>query len=305
MPTTILTQGRVTWTSIVNPDDDDIRQLSTRYPQFHPLNLEDCRTETEFPKLDHHDDYLFLVVHFPLWDEKRRIVQPTEVDVFVAKGTLVTAHTGNLPPLVTMLGRVHSDEAYRAQIMGRGASPLLYELLSACMTYCVPFAERLDHALRHVEEDLFNADTRHTLTEVAVLRREVIALRRILRPQVTLIKELAQGNWPFIHEDLDLYWGDVSGHLAQLCTMLDEQAEVVNGLSETVDTLASHRIDEVVRVLTVVTVITLPLTVLSTVFGMNVALPYEQHPWAFFILIVVGLVVTAALVWYLRSRRWL
>lgn len=305
MPTTILTHGRVTWTSIVNPDDDDIRQLSTRYPQFHPLNLEDCRTETEFPKLDHHDDYLFLVVHFPLWDEKRRIVQPTEVDIFVAKGTLVTAHTGNLPPLVTMLSRVHSDEAYRAQIMGRGASPLLYELLNACMTYCAPFAERLDHALRHIEEDLFNADTRHTLTEVALMRREVIALRRILRPQVTLIKELAQGDWPFIHEDLDLYWGDVSGHLAQLCTMLDEQAEVVNGLSETVDTLASHRIDEVVRVLTVVTVVTLPLTVLSTVFGMNVALPYEQHPWAFFILIVVGLVVTAALVWYLRRRRWL
>ena len=140
---------------------------------------------------------------------------------------------------------------------------------------------------------------------MAVLRREVIALRRILRPQVTLIKELAQGNWPFIHEDLDLYWGDLSGHLAQLGAMLDEQAEVVNGLSETVDTLASHRIDEVVRVLTVVTVVTLPLTVLSTVFGMNVVLPYEAHPWAFFTLIVVGLIATVALVWYLRYRRWL
>lgn len=305
MPTTILTHGRVTWTSIIRPDDDDIRKLSARYPQFHPLNLENCRTETEFPKLDHHDDYVFLVMHFPLWDEVKRIAQPTEVDLFISKGTLVTAHTGELPPLVSMLNRLHADEAYRAQMMGRGASPLLYELLNACVTYCFPFAERLDHALRHIEEDLFNADTRHTLTEVAVLRREVITLRRILRPQVALIKELAQGDWPFIHEDLDLYWGDVSGHLAQLCTMLDEQAEVVNGLSETVDTLASHRIDEVVRVLTVVTVLTLPLTVVSTVFSMNVALPYERHPWTFFIVIVLGLAATVGLVSYLRYRRWL
>ena len=108
-----------------------------------------------------------------------------------------------------------------------------------------------------------------------------------------------------IHEELDPYWNDITDHLSQLRWILDEQMEVVNGLSDTIDTLASHRIDEVVRVLTVVTVLTLPLTVLATIFGMNVALPYAEHPLLFFVVVGLGLTLTIVLVRYLRGRRWL
>ena len=152
---------------------------------------------------------------------------------------------------------------------------------------------------------MFHAEVRGLLNDIAVLRRDIISLRSILRPQMSVIAELIRGSWPFIHDELDPYWGDINDHLSQLCSLLDEYSEVVSGLSETVDTLASHRIDEVVRVLTIVTILTLPVTVLSTIFSMNITLPMGKHPLLFFAILTFGLLLTTWLVWYLRRKRWL
>lgn len=305
MPTTLLTHGRVTWTNIVKPTQEDIDGLSARYPQFHPLNLQDCLTELEFPKLDHHDDYLFMVVQMPVYDKEANFCRPAEVDIFIARGTLVTSHGGQLPPLNDLFAQARDDAEARERLMGRGASPLLYHLLDAFVAYGLPIIYHLDHDIHHVEENLFGDDTRHILNEIALVRRDLITLRRIIRPQLDVIRALAGGNWPFIHDDLTLYWGDIGDRLKQVQSMLDEHIEVVNGLSDTIDTLASHRIDEVVRVLTVITVVTLPLTLMSTIFGMNVYMPFAQHPLLFFGVIGVGIALTVSLVWYLRRRKWL
>jgi magnesium transporter len=305
MPATILTLGRVTWTNLINPTQADIKELGARYPQFHSLNLQDCLTELEYPKLDHHDDYLFLVVQIPFWNETDQLYLPAEVDIFVARGILVTAHHDTLPPLHELFARAESDPSERAKLMERGASPLLYHLLDVLVEASYPHVQDLNHRLRQIETRLFEDDTNRTLQEIAFVRRSLIALRRILNPQVDIIHQLEEGSWPFIHEDLDIYWGDLGDHLAQLCAMLDENTEVISGLSETIDTLASHRIDEVVRLLTIVTVLTLPLTLLATLFGMNIALPYSQHPLLFFAILGLGLIAILSLVWYLRKRRWL
>jgi magnesium transporter len=305
MSTTPLTLGRVTWTNIVHPTPEDLRQLAASYPQFHPLNLQDCLTELEFPKLDHHDDYLFLVVQMPVWDGGQRYARPAEVDIFISRGILVTSHRSELKPLVEMFERARSDENVRAAWMGQGASPLLYHLLDALVSSCQPIVQELDSDLRHIEDHLFDDDTRHTLREVAEVRRNIIALRRILHPQREVIRSLVNGNWDFIHEELDLYWGDIDDHLEQFTALLDEDAEVVNGLADTVDTLASHRIDDVVRLLTVATVITLPLSLLAAIFGMNILMPFEEHPLLFFTVLGLGAGLTIWLIWYLRKRNWL
>jgi magnesium transporter len=305
MTTLALSHGRVTWTNIINPSPDDIQQLAKLYPHFHPLNLQDCLSELEFPKLDHHDDYVFLVVQFPFWDAGEKISRPAEVDVFVSNGALVTAHRDELKPLHALFEGAQNDENARDSLMEHGASPLLYYLLNALVDYCFPIVHRVRQNLHHLEDIMFHEHTRRLLNEVAVVRRDIIALRSILKPQLGVVEALIRGNWPFIHEDLDPYWGDINDHLSQLSSLLDEYAEVVNGLSDTIDTLASHRIDEVVRVLTIVTVLTLPVTVLSTIFSMNVTMPYARHPLLFFAVIGLGIALTGFILWYLRKRKWL
>ncbi len=305
MTTSILTCQRVTWTNILHPTYEDIAELGHRYPNFHPLNLQDCLSELEFPKLDHHDHYLFMIVQMPYWDAREKISRPAEVDVFIAHNQLVTSHHGELKPLVEMFAAAETDPACREEWMSQGASPLFYHLLNKLVDYCFPIVHKVGQNVRHIEESLFHNNVQHLLHEVAILRRDIIVLRSIFKPQYESIQALIKGSWPFIQEHLDPYWGDISDHLAQQCMLMDQYAEVIDGLSDTIDTLASHRIDEVVRLLTVATVLTLPVTLLATIFGMNIVMPFSNHPLLFFALLLLGIVLTAWLVWYLRTKRWL
>jgi magnesium transporter len=305
MPTTILTHGRVTWTNIVAPSREDVAELSVRNPQFHPLNLNDCLTDLEFPKMDHHDDYLFLVVQMPYWDANEKISRSAEVDIFIARGNLVTSHQNELKPLVHLFEKAQNDETARERLMGRGASPLLYEILDTLVDYCYPIMHKVNQNLRHIERNLFKEETQHMLKDVAIVRRDVISLRHILRPQLDIVRELERGNYAFIHDDLNLYWSDIGDHMMQLRSMLDEYYEVICGLSDTIDTLASHRIDEVVRLLTLITILTVPLTLLATIFGMNTWLPGSEDPIPFFAINGLGIVLTFLLTRYLHRRGWL
>ena len=305
MTTRIIKHPRTTWTDIVNPTQGDISALRARYPQFHELHLHDCLTELEFPKLDHFDSYIYLVIHIPYYDGNDRISRPSEVDVFVAKGVLVTSHQGHLKRIDHLFDEMEKDATLQEAILGHGATHLLYELLHRLVKKGLPMLQKINQDIRHIEDNLFSDNTPHILREIAIVRRNVIALRHTLRPQLDVVRALEQGNWDFINEELDFYWSDISDQLRQLRAMLDEQFEVINSLSDTIDTLSAHRIDEVVRILTVITLISVPLTVLSTVFGMNVALPYGSHPWAFFVVNTIGIVLTIGLIWYLRRRRWL
>lgn len=305
MTTYTLTHGQVTWVNIVGTTEEDLAGLARLYPQFHPLNLRDCLAQLEYPKVDHHDDYLFLIMHFPVFEKRQRLSVANEVDMFIAGGLLVTAHQGQLKPLVELFDACTQDPAAREQYMGHGASPLMHVLIDRLVNYCFPIVTKVDSQILHIEENLFADRPRHILEEIAVVRRDLIALRRILRPQYDVLCALEEGKWPWIQEELDIYWRDIRDRLRQLRAMLDEDAEVLDGLSSTIDTLASHRIDEVVRVLTVATIVTLPLMLLFTLYSMNVHIPYEEHPATFFTVLVLGLLVTGVVLWLLRRRDWL
>jgi magnesium transporter len=305
MTTTKLTHLEVTWTNIVPPTPDDLSQLAAHYPNFHPLNLKDCLTELEYPKLDHHDHYLFLVVQMPYLDQREKQLRPAEVDIFISHGSLVTSHRGELDSLQSMYAELLADETRRDDWMGGGASPLLYHLLNVLVDDCYPMAHRLGQQLRHIEENLFHNNTRHLLYEIASLRRDIIVLRNIVKSQNGIIQNLIQGNWTFIQEALDPYWGDISDHLKQLCSLTDQYSEVIDGLADTIDTLASHRIDEVVRLLTVTTILSLPVTLLATIFGMNIVMPFSENLLLFYIIVAAGIVFTVWLIWFLKMRKWL
>jgi magnesium transporter len=305
MPFTTLSHGNVSWTNIIHPDQHDMDQLAALYPQFHPLNLKDCLTLLEIPKLDHYDNYLFLVIHMPFWDEGLQISRRAEVDIFISKGVLVTSHRGEVKLINEIFTRLQTDSSAQAVKIEQGASPLLYYLLDQLVDYCRPIVQKVGQNIQHIELSIFQSNTRHLLHDIAIVRRDVIALRSILKPQLEIFDQLEKGSWTFIHTDLDPYWNDIGDHLSHLCVTLDEFSEVITGLSETADTLASHRIDEVIRLLTVVTVITLPITVLSTLFGMNIVMPYADYPHLFYTVTFLGVFLAVLLLWFLNRKRWL
>lgn len=306
MTTQTLTYGRVTWTDIERASESDIKLLRANHPDFHPLDLEDLLSRIERPKIDEYDDYLFVVMQFPIWDSKNRVSRATEVDIFIGEGYLVTVHDGVLKPLSNMFIKCQEDEAARQKVMGGGSSRLAHAIIDGLVDYILPILYKVDANIRTIEETLFTQDLRHVIEDITFVRRDIIALRRIIRPQIGIVANLEKVDRPFIRADLDVYFGDILDHLQKASDLLTDHDEVIEVLADSADTLASYRINEVMRILTVISVIMLPLTLISGVYGMNIhPLPFEQSPFAFVIVSGIMLVIAVFMLVIFRRRHWL
>ena len=305
MTTYQLKHGRVTWTNIIEPTKDDVNALQTAYPFLHPLHLEDVLSRIERSKIDEDDDYLFVVMHFPLWDAEKKLTRPREVDIFVGRGFVVTVHDGGLKPLLRLYDRCAEDEAERQHMMGQGANRTFYIIIDQLVDYIFPLLRKIDGNIDMIEEGIFTSDTRAVIRDISLIRRDVLAIRRVIRQQVPIVEVLEKTDSAIIHEELEEYFGDIVDHLYKARDIIDEDAEIIIGLADTADTLVSHRINEVMRILTVISVTMLPLTLISSIYGMNIRLPYGNHPNAGLFIGLIMVTVTFSLLGYFRYRHWL
>lgn len=305
MVTHLLTHGRVTWLNIVHPTPADVERLRELYPYIHPLNLEDIRSPTERPKIDWDDDYLFVTMHFPQWDARMSLSRPREVDFILGRGFVITVHDNTLKPMVTLFDLCEKDEHQRERLLARGANHAFYRMIDSLVDYVQPILRKVDSNLREIEETIFAADTRTIMQQISLVRRDIIALRRIIRQQVPIIEQLEQGEYPVLREDLEEYFGDIADHMVQERDIIDENYEVINGLADTANTLATYKVNEVIRILTLMSVIMLPLTLISSIYGMNITLPLAEHPMSFLLVAAFMVGVTAAMLLFFRFRQWL
>jgi magnesium transporter len=305
MSVEVLSHGRVTWVNIEKPTPEDMGYLRAHY-SFHPLDLEDCLSRIERPKIDEYDDYLFIIMQFPVFDQEHRVSRPGELDIFIGAGYLVTVHDGNLWPIARLFDDCQTEEAIRQKHMGRGASRLLHDVIDRLVDYCFPIMYKVDANIREIEDDIFTEDMRGVVQEISWVRRDIIALQRIVKPQIAIVANLEHKDRPFIREELDVYFGDVLDHLYKAWDMLEDHRDVIEGLSDTANALTSYRINEVMKILTIISVIILPLTLLSGIYGMNIDLPLnEDSPFTFLIIVLLMVVMAGGMILYFRKRRWI
>lgn len=301
-----LQHNRLIWTNIVEPTLSDISRLGHEHPNFHPLNLEDCLSRIERPKLDEYEDSLFIVMHFPVWDSERRVSRPSEVDFFVGQGYVVTVHDGELQPLVNLFEQCkNSEEAHDRLLVNQGQ--FLHTTVDRLVDYIFPILYKVDANIRTIEETMFDEDMRRTIQDISFTRRDIVALRRIIHPQLPIVFNLEQVERPFIRSDLDLevYFGDILDHLQKARDIMDDNAELIANLADTVDAIAAHRVNEVIRILTVTSLVLLPLEIVVGFMGMNVLLPLQDNPYASPIIIALMVGVVVGLLAYFRHKHWL
>lgn len=293
----------LTWVDVIYPTRDEVHALGEHY-SFHPLHIEDVLSRIQRPKLDDNEDeeYVFLVLHFPVFDEVERLSVISEVDFFVGADFVVTFHDGHLRPM-RRLAQTAGDERGSALLLGRGSGFLLYRLIEALVNYCFPMLHRLDEKLDSVEEAMFKTDTRHTVQELSYLRRDIIALRRILKPNIPVMRLLASREREFLRLDEEAYFGDLVDGLNRAWDMLEEQKEIIEGLDSTLFSLTSYRINQEMKLFTLITVILGPMTLITGILGMNVFIPNAENPYALPVVLMVMFVIGLALFFYFRSKR--
>ncbi|MBI5668804.1 MAG: magnesium transporter CorA family protein [Chloroflexi bacterium] len=305
MPIERIQHNTFTWINIVDITPADVDQLRRDLPYIHPLNLEDLLSVMERPKIDEHDQYLFVVMQLPQWDRVERITRSSEVDFIVGRNVLVTAHDGDLKPLVMLFERVQSSSIEREKWMGHGANDAFYAVVDRLVDYLFPILNKVDSNIHHIEDGLFTENSRHIIQEIAVVRRDIIALRRIIRHLVPVLEQLERTEHPVIRDELEEYFGDTVDHGRLARDIIDENYEVITGLSDTANTLASHRLNDVMRILTVISVLILPLTLIAGIYGMNIDLPLDEHPAAFLTIMGIMLVISILMILYFIRRKWL
>jgi magnesium transporter len=305
MTVAAVTYQRLTWVNIENASPEDVAYLRKHYT-FHPLDLEDVLSEIERPKIDEYDDYLFIVMHFPVYDTKRQVTRWSEVDFFIGAGYLISIHDGQLKPMHNLFEAVRDDGVARAKHMGRGAGRLLYTILDTMVDYIFGMLRKVEAKIRTIEESMFTTDMRHIVQDISLVRRDIIALRRVVKPQISIVGNLERKDRPFIQEELDVYFGDIADGFSRAWDILEDYREVIEGLSDTSDSVTSYRINDVIRVLTIISVIMLPLTLISGIYGMNLEwLPAADTFYGFFIIIGFMILVAGGMLLFFRRRGYL
>lgn len=299
-----VTHGKLTWVDIVQPTVKEIDYLRENYP-FHPLDLDDTLSKIQRPKIDEYDDYLFMVLHFPVFNKATRVTVPSEVDIFIGENYVITLHAGNLKPLVQLFNRCKNEETGRKEHMGRSSGFLLYQIIDRLVDYCFPILNKIISNVERVEDRVFEEKLRETVQEISMLRRDIITFRRIIKPQVVVVASLEHKERPFLKEELEVYFGNITDHIGKILDALDDYREVIETLNDTHNALTSHKINDVMRVLTIISTIMLPLSVLSGLYGMNISLPLADSQFAFGFVVLIMAFVAGGMLVFFQKRGWI
>jgi len=171
--------GKITWLNIEKPTRSDMDYLAKNY-MFNPFDLEDCLSRIERPKIDEYQNYLFLVLQFPVFKMEALVTTPSQVSIFIGEGLVVTVHTGDLKPLEKLFNDCQQNERAREEHMTRSSGYLLYRILDRLVDYCFPITNKIIANVEEAEDRLFGEPARDTVREISILRRDIMAYRRII-----------------------------------------------------------------------------------------------------------------------------
>jgi len=303
---TITAEG-LRWVNIDNPSPLECAWLEEQFG-FHALDLEDVLSRNQRPKIDEYPDYLFIVLHFPVFDRAVGRLNAGELDIFVGQNYLVTIPNQPLQPVQYLFERCRQKEELREQHFSKGSGYLLYRIVDDSFDYCFPMLRKIGNKLDAVEDEIFSGRSEEVVRDISNVKQEIINFRKVVRPQRTVLRDLENAKQPFLaptEGDLEVYFDDIVDAHERIWDMLENYKEVVEALEDTNESVISHRVNDILRFLTAISVIVLPLTLIASIWGMNVGVPGDGDPEDFYVIVGAMGVLLVAMLAYFRRRGWL
>jgi magnesium transporter len=296
----------LTWIHLDAPTAEEATQLAERYG-WHPLDIEDVLSKRQRPKIDEYPEegYLFAVLHFPVYDRAVQRLNAAELDFFTGQKYLVTFASVELLPVTRLFRRCEEDEELRNQLFSKGSGYLLYHVLDDLFDYCFPILDKIGHKLDVIEDDMFEGRSLEVVRDISNVKQEIISYRKIIKPERPTLRLLERHVERFLPEELDLYFDDLVDAAERIWDYLDNYKEVVEALEDTNESVISHRQNRVLQILTIFSVVLLPLTLISGIFGMNVDFPGYGTHLAFWVIVGVMAATIVTMVGFFRWKRWL
>ncbi len=231
------------WVNIEHPGTLERTWLEDNF-DFHALDLEDVLSRNQRPKIDVYDDYLFIVLHFPVFDPAAGRLGTGELDLFVGPGYLVTIPNQPLQPVEYLFERCRVKEELREQLFSRGSGYLLYRLVDDSFDYCFPMLRKIGNKLDALEDDIFEGRSDEVVRDISNVKQEIINFRKVIRPQRPVLRDLEKVKQRYLATselDLEIYFDDIVDAHERIWDMLENYKEVIGALAETNESVISHR----------------------------------------------------------------
>ena len=299
-----LSYNGLTWINLDAPDHDAATALAERFG-WHALDVEDVLSRRQRPKIDEYQEYLFAVLHFPVFDKAVQRLNAAELDLFVRSDYLVTLPNVELLPVTRLFQRCSDDEELRESLFGKGSGYLLYHVLDDLFDYCFPILDKIGHKLDRFEDEMFEGRSAEIVRDISNVKQEIISYRKIIKPERSTLRLMERQMERFLPENLELYFDDIVDAAERIWDLLDNYKEVVEALEDTNESVISHRQNDVLRILTIISVTMLPLTLITGLFGMNVHFPGFGSATGFWAIVGGMVAVLIGMLAFFRYKRWL
>jgi magnesium transporter len=302
-PSWFARDSRVTfWVDLASPTPDEGRVLSDLF-HFHPLAVEDALSSTHHPKIESYGEYLYLILHRIDFEAPEHCFLTHDVDFFLGPNYLVTVHSGGS----RSIERVSQICEQNSIALAEGAAALMHRIIDLMVDNYRPEIDELSDRLDALEKEVFERTNARLAKEILDFKRDVSSLRRVVQPQRDVVGRLARREFPLIDEQIAYRFRDVHDHLVRLA---DESIFFQDRISSLLDahlSLVSNQLNSVMKVLTVIATVFMPLTFITGLYGMNVRLPHfgVGEATMFWVLVVFMVTLSAGMLMYFHMRDWI
>ncbi len=227
-----VTSEKLRWVNIERPSPLESAWLEEHF-DFHALDFEDVLSRNQRPKIDEYPDYLFIVLHFPVFDRSVGRLNAGELDIFVGQDFVVTLPNQPLQPIAYLFERCRAKEDLREQLFSRGSGYLLYRIVDDGFDYCFPMLRKIGNKLDALEDEIFEGRGQDVVRDISNVKQEIINFRKVIRPQRTVLRDLENAKKSFLAPEggeLEIYFDDIADSHERIWDMLENYKEVIEGL---------------------------------------------------------------------------
>lgn len=303
----IIEDNKYTW---VNVDRADLRGMDYLNQNFHfnELDLKDCPPPIQRPKLIERPNYLFAILLFPIYNRRKRTIEAAEVDFFIGSDFFVTVHNGELEPLTHFFEECQKFEGVRSRYFEGNPANLIYELMNRLVLYCFPILNHIGLDIDNIERSIFDGEQKRMLSEILLIKQNIVSFRKSMQAHKNIIKKLTEEMPRHYRTDLlDPQFKSLVEYTKEIWDLLENYRETIEALQQTNESLISFRLNQIMKTLTIFSVIVFPLTLLSSIFGMNTVdgMPWTTDPLGFWKVIIVMLIGTVGMLLFFKRKKWL
>ncbi|MDA2936105.1 magnesium transporter CorA family protein [Patescibacteria group bacterium AH-259-L05] len=296
----------LTWIDISRVGQVEMSYLEKNFG-VRPLHASDCLSKIQRPKLASASKYIFMVLLFPLYHRKTRKITPAEIDFFISSHTLITVHRNELSSLINFFNRCQISKSQQEKYFTGSPATLLYEILNRLFSYCGPILDNIHLNTESIEENIFRGNEKRMVREILISKTNIVNFRKIMQVHRAIISKLIEKSSTFFSAGkLKAYFEELIETTEDIWQNLENMNQTIEALERTNNSLISYQLNDVIKILTTISVIVLPITLLASIFGMNLKfMPFIEHPLAFWL--IVGLMGLAFLViiFFFKKRKWL